>query len=189
MTTKVLAAVWLLASIAASVRMGLALPKPAVSEAVDTASAMFLPGQTTHGHYQIELKCQACHDRGGGVRESSCTDCHGESLAASRDIHPKKKFEDPSNVHLLTIIDARSCVACHAEHEPTRTHEMGVSIPNDFCWQCHQDVAEERPSHEGMAYDSCSNAGCHNYHDNSALYTRTSSRSISTNPRTWRRKP
>ena len=133
-------------------------------------SKAFLPGETTHGHYQIELKCQACHDRFGGVREESCTECHGQALAAARDTHPKSKFDDPVNAALLTVVDARSCIACHEEHAEDRTHEMGVSLPTDYCWQCHQDVAEQRPSHVGMEFDSCATAGCHNFHDNQALY-------------------
>jgi mono/diheme cytochrome c family protein len=31
-------------------------------------------------------------------------------------------------------------------------------------------VAEDRPSHKGLAFNTCANAGCHNYHDNTALY-------------------
>ena len=47
---------------------------------------------------------------------------------------------------------------------------MGLSLPQDYCFHCHEDVAEQRPSHVGMTHDSCSTAGCHNYHDNKALY-------------------
>ena len=175
MVVRVLAAVWLVASVISTVRLSMALPKPADSSTVDAASDWHLPGETTHGHYQIELKCQACHDRGGGVREQSCNDCHAAALKAGRDTHPKSKFDDPSSTHLLTILDARSCLTCHEEHVSDRmramngTANMGVSVPDDFCWQCHEDVAEERPSHAGMAFDTCSNIGCHNYHDNRAL--------------------
>ena len=161
---------WIAASAVSSYRLAVALPASPGSDDVDPLSDWHLPGQTTHGHGQIELKCQACHDRGGGVREQSCHDCHGAALKAGRDTHPKKKFDDPSNAHMLTILDARSCLACHQEHAAERTAAMGVSVPGDFCWQCHENVAEDRPSHEGMAFDSCANVGCHNCHDNSALY-------------------
>lgn len=154
----------------ATAALGYALPAPTGSERVNEWSKAFLPGATTHGHYQIELKCQACHDRFGGVREESCNECHGKALAAARDTHPKSKFDDPANALLLTTINARSCVACHEEHAEGRTHAMGLSVPTDYCWQCHKDVSDQRPSHEGMAFDSCSTAGCHNYHDNQALY-------------------
>ena len=178
MPTRLLAAVWLVASVASAVRLAVALPQPAGSERTDALSDWHLPGETTHGHYQIELKCQACHDRGGGVREQSCVDCHGAALKAGRDTHPKSKFDDPSNAHLLTVLDARSCLACHEEHVADRIGQMaaradapmGVSVPQDFCWQCHEDVADDRPSHVGLAFDTCSNVGCHNYHDNTALY-------------------
>ncbi len=47
---------------------------------------------------------------------------------------------------------------------------MGVTLPEDFCWYCHQDIEEDRPSHNALPFDSCANAGCHNFHDNLALY-------------------
>lgn len=47
---------------------------------------------------------------------------------------------------------------------------MGVTLPDDYCFHCHEDVITERPSHDGLAFDSCASAGCHNYHDNRALY-------------------
>ena len=40
----------------------------------------FLPGETTHGHYQIELACGACHGDGFEGEEAiqkSCVRCHG----------------------------------------------------------------------------------------------------------------
>ena len=44
----------------------------------------------------------------------------------------------------------------------------------DFCVACHsegdQDVRWDRPSHADLAFDTCASAGCHNYHDNRALY-------------------
>ena len=62
------------------------------------------------------------------------------------------------------------CTTCHREHEPDHTGEMGVSLPKDYCYHCHQDVFEQRPSHKDFAFDSCNNAGCHNFHDNRALF-------------------
>ena len=47
---------------------------------------------------------------------------------------------------------------------------MGVTLPADFCHHCHAKVAEERPTHQGIAFDTCAAAGCHNYHDNRSLY-------------------
>ena len=47
---------------------------------------------------------------------------------------------------------------------------MGVTVPQDYCFHCHEDIAVDRPSHQGLAFNSCAIAGCHNYHDNSALY-------------------
>jgi predicted CXXCH cytochrome family protein len=47
---------------------------------------------------------------------------------------------------------------------------MGLTLPEDYCFLCHEDIADERPSHQGMGFDTCASAGCHNYHDNKALY-------------------
>jgi formate-dependent nitrite reductase cytochrome c552 subunit len=47
---------------------------------------------------------------------------------------------------------------------------MAVTLPDDFCAYCHQDIEEDRPSHKDMAFDTCAAAGCHNFHDNKALY-------------------
>ena len=134
------------------------------------ARRVLLPGQTTHGHYQIELACNACHTEFMGVKQDACLECHGADLKRDRDTHRASKFNDPTNADRLAILNAQDCVTCHREHVPDRTHEMGLSLPADFCFHCHEDVAEQRPSHIGMKHDTCQNAGCHNYHDNSALY-------------------
>ena len=142
----------------------------AAPENTNSINDWYLPGKTTHGHYQIELKCSACHDASGVVQEQSCLDCHARDLKLSKDTHPKSKFADPTRVVLLEKIDASNCLTCHAEHDPDRTHEMGLTVPIDYCWHCHEKVADDRPSHKGLAFNTCLNAGCHNYHDNSALY-------------------
>jgi len=132
--------------------------------------ALLLPGQTTHGHYQIELACNACHTPNMGVKQDACLSCHQEELKVARDTHPAKKFNDPTNAQRLEVLDAKKCITCHREHVPDRTHAMGLSLPTDYCYHCHQDVLEERPSHANFAFNSCATAGCHNYHDNRALY-------------------
>ena len=133
----------------------------------------FLPGQTSHGHYQIELACESCHTEPFGsekVIQNACLDCHKDELNQANDSHPVKKFTDPRNADRLAILDARYCVSCHKEHVPQHTRSMGVTLPDDFCEACHKDIAKERPSHKGMGFDTCASAGCHNYHDNKALY-------------------
>ena len=133
-------------------------------------SSAFLPGKTTDGHHQIELACDSCHTPFGGVRQQACLDCHRAELEASQDSHPEKKFADPRNAGDLARLDVRRCVTCHTEHRPELTAAMGLTLPADFCHHCHADIAEERPTHEGISFDSCASAGCHNYHDNRALY-------------------
>lgn len=134
---------------------------------------IFLLGQTSHGHHQIELACTSCHSSAFGgqeVLQDACMNCHGEALRAAQDDHPRSKFTDPRNADRLAEIDARYCVACHREHKPELTGEMGVTRPDDFCFHCHANIAESRPSHTGMEFNTCASAGCHNYHDNTALY-------------------
>jgi hypothetical protein len=139
---------------------------------IDKSSArqVFLPGETTHGHYQIEMACSACHTPSLGVQQDACLKCHAEELKRANDTHPPSKFNDPTNAERLAVLDARSCVTCHREHVPARTHPMGLSLPTDYCFHCHRDIEQKRPSHAGLAFTSCASAGCHNYHDNTALY-------------------
>ena len=132
-----------------------------------------LIGEATHGHHQIELACDACHtDPLGGpvVLQNACVDCHGDQLSQARDDHPKKKFTNPRNASLAETIDATKCVTCHTEHQLEHTGEMGLTVAKDFCFHCHEDVGENRPSHKGLTFETCGSAGCHNYHDNRALY-------------------
>jgi hypothetical protein len=137
------------------------------------ARAMLLPGRTTHGHHQIELACESCHATpfaGRDGLQAACEGCHAAELKAVRDTHPLSKFTDPRNADRLEKLDATRCVTCHVEHRPAITLAMGVTQPADFCFHCHAGIAKDRPSHAGVAFDTCNSAGCHKYHDNSALY-------------------
>ena len=134
---------------------------------------VFLPGSTSHGHYQIELACSACHTDSFADEsdiQKACTNCHAEELKQVDDSHPKSKFTDPRNADRVAKLDARQCVTCHTEHKPEITGDMGVTVPEDVCVVCHKDIAEDRPSHKGMEFNTCASAGCHNFHDNNALY-------------------
>lgn len=131
---------------------------------------LFLPNTTSHGHYQIEVACDTCHTPFAGVKQEACNQCHGEELTTVNDSHPRKKFEDPRNADRLTVLDALYCVTCHVEHQPERTLAMGVTQPVDFCFNCHAEIAKDRSSHQNFAFDGCAASGCHNYHDNTALY-------------------
>ncbi|MEL7049586.1 MAG: NrfA- nitrite reduction protein, partial [Pseudomonadota bacterium] len=102
--------------------------------------------------------------------EKTCKGCHAADLDASKDSHPIKKFRDPRNADRLEKLAANKCITCHTEHRPDVTHAMGVTLPEDYCALCHQDVGKNRPSHDGLAFNTCATAGCHNYHDNTALY-------------------
>lgn len=129
---------------------------------------LFLPGQSSDGHYQIEPACDACHTPLEGAKQEACMKCHGEELAKAGDSHAMKKFKDPHNAPLLEKLDASSCIVCHGEHQREHTRPAGVTQPLDFCIVCHEEVGKDRPSHRDLPIDGCS--ACHNYHDNRALY-------------------
>lgn len=134
---------------------------------------LFVPGATTAGHHQIELACEACHAKpwaGRDALQESCMRCHGAELKEARDTHPRSKFTDPRNAERAALLDAAQCVTCHVEHRPTMTRAMGVTLPDDYCVICHRDVGKERPSHAGARFADCTTSGCHNFHDNRALY-------------------
>lgn len=136
--------------------------------------SFLLIGRTTDGHHQIELACDTCHTSvfgGKDVLQNACVNCHGAALKAGNDAHPLSKFTDPRNADLTIGLDARYCVTCHREHRPGITRAMGVTLPDDYCFHCHQDIAKDRPSHAGLAFNTCASAGCHNFHDNRALYS------------------
>ncbi len=155
---------WFVLVIALGAYLGYALS----GEAEET----FMPGETSHGHHQIELACSVCHTPGMGVKQDSCNECHKEELERVDDSHPVIKFKDPRNAARLEQLDARYCITCHREHQEEITNSMGVTLPVDYCYYCHQSIGEERPSHADFKFDSCATAGCHNFHDNSALYER-----------------
>lgn len=167
---------WLAISfvVAGAVYAGLdSLGNPRPGKADLALRSWLLPGQTSHGHYQIELACTACHAGAFPSRDdvqAKCESCHAKDLKAVDDSHPRAKFTDPRNADRAALLDATYCVTCHVEHKPGITRGAGVTLPQDYCVICHKDVAKDRPSHQGMAFTSCTDAGCHNYHDNTALY-------------------
>ncbi len=135
---------------------------------------VFMPGPLSGGHHQIGVACGACHTDplgGGEVLQKACIDCHGKDRKKPFDSHPRSKFQDPRNADRLENINALTCITCHVEHRPDITAENGVTQPGDFCFHCHADVGDDRPSHQDMAFDTCNAAGCHNFHNNRALYT------------------
>lgn len=139
----------------------------------DQDRRVFVPGDTSHGHYQIEMACDSCHARsfgGAEVLQDACINCHGAELKQAKDSHPKSKFTDPRNADRVSQLDARYCATCHVEHKTEITGPMGVTVPDDYCFKCHQDIAEERSSHRDLDFKSCATGGCHNFHDNRALY-------------------
>ena len=132
--------------------------------------SIFQPGETSSGHHQIELACESCHTPFGGVRQDACLGCHQAELVLAQDSHDEARFNDPRFAGELAHLDVRQCITCHTEHRPEITGVMGVTLPADLCHRCHEAVGEERPTHRGLAFDTCATAGCHNYHDNRALY-------------------
>ena len=160
--------VWLVASVALAAWLG----RTMLGESTD--QTVFMPGPLTAGHHQLQLACTACHAEpmgGKDVLQEACVNCHGDDRKKPFDSHPVSKFKDPRNADRLGQIDALHCITCHTEHRPEITRRNGVTQPVDLCVHCHSDVAEERPSHEGMAFTTCADSGCHNFHNNRSLYT------------------
>lgn len=143
---------------------------------------MLLIGDTTDAHHQIELACETCHaappfasaSAAAKALNETCRNCHDEGLRAADDSHSRKLFRSPRMAVYLERLEVRLCTTCHLEHRPEITRAGAVTAAADFCAACHsegdQDVRKARPSHAGLAFDSCASAGCHNYHDNQALY-------------------
>jgi len=129
-----------------------------------------VPGAMSRGHYPIESRCDLCHTPLHGVKADACMSCHADELERVDDSHPPSKFRDPRNADRLAKLDARSCVVCHVEHRPELTLAMGVTQPIDYCNHCHADIAQERPTHAGLGFATCQDAGCHNFHDNRSLH-------------------
>ncbi len=142
----------------------------------------FMPGDTSGVHHQIELACETCHTSDDFASQKTvrkdinktCVTCHKDELKASNDSHPIKKFKNPRMADYWERIDARFCTSCHSEHQPEITLAGLVTLPSDFCVACHsqgdQDVRVNRPTHTGLEFDTCASSGCHNFHDNRALY-------------------
>jgi hypothetical protein len=169
--------IWLGSSLLASLVLGLGIDFQVRAEGalVTTVRAWFAPAQVFAGHAQFGLQCVACHGdvamAGRQAMQDKCIACHPRNDDnRAENSHPRQKFEDPSNIDRLRQIDALHCATCHGEHRPAAAHHVGLSIPRDFCRACHADVAKDAPSHAGMDYSSCSNAGCHSYHDNRGTY-------------------
>lgn len=165
--------IWSIGSLIAAGGLYLSMSRPDVMQQSPVQRTVFLPGETTDGHYQIELACNECHGASftdQASMQDACVGCHGPELDLVDDSHPQRKFTDPRNVERVAALDARWCVTCHQEHRPEVTATMGLSLPGDYCYRCHEDVGDERPTHQGLAFDSCATSGCHNFHDNRALY-------------------
>ena len=141
-----------------------------------------LIGETTGVHHQFEIACETCHaaepfstpKKTAKKLNKTCLTCHKDELKASNDSHPRKKFKNPRMADYWEKIDARFCTSCHIEHKPEITRTGAVTLAMDYCVACHsegdQDVRKNRPSHAELSFDSCATAGCHNFHDNRALY-------------------
>ena len=139
-------------------------------------------GRTSDAHHQIGMACETCHAApvfaaaatAWKALNETCRNCHEDELEAAEDSHPRKKFRGPRMAAYREKLDARLCTACHVEHRPEITRASAVTVAADFCAACHaegdQDVRAARPSHADLSFESCASAGCHNYHDNRALY-------------------
>ncbi|MBX2814025.1 MAG: cytochrome c3 family protein [Myxococcales bacterium] len=164
---------WAIGSLLSFIGLGLLMTSPNHISLFANSRTLLLPGRTTDGHYQIELSCESCHSApftDVNALQDACIRCHGEELSRVEDSHPRAKFTDPRNADRVAKLDARWCITCHREHQPEVTSAMGLSLPTDYCFACHENVGSDRPTHKDLGFETCSINGCHNFHDNQALY-------------------
>lgn len=130
--------------------------------------SIFLPGETSDGHYLFEASCNSCHEGFKPVTNETCNRCHEAELA--EDAHGPKKFRDPRWAELLTELDVLTCTACHQEH--VYMFGRGVHLQPDLCMACHEGIIQgDLASHTGFEPDGCWTAGCHNFHDHRSIST------------------
>jgi len=137
--------IWSIGTALAAIGVTMLMFRPDFLEGAPIERTVFLPGETTDGHYQIELACDACHGEAFADTEAmqaACVECHGAELKRVDDSHPQRKFTDPRNADRVASLDARWCVTCHQEHRPELTSTMGLSLPGDYCYRCHEKVGE-----------------------------------------------
>lgn len=128
--------------------------------------AVFLPGETSEGHFLLEVSCQSCHDGFQPVSNDTCMRCHEAELA--EDVHPPQKFLDPRWANLKERLDVTTCTTCHAEH--VHMFGRGVHLQPDLCMACHEGIIQgDLASHDDFSRDGCWTAGCHNFHDHRSI--------------------
>ncbi|MGD1941287.1 MAG: cytochrome c3 family protein [Leptolyngbyaceae cyanobacterium] len=129
---------------------------------------VFLPGETSVGHYLFEASCSSCHEGFKPGSNENCNRCHQAELA--EDKHGASKFRDPRWAGELAKIEALTCTTCHNEH--VHMFGRGVHLQPDLCMACHEGIIQgDLQSHDGFAADGCWTAGCHNYHDHRSIST------------------
>ncbi len=129
---------------------------------------VFLPGETSEGHYLFEASCWSCHDGFKPVSNENCNRCHEAELA--EDAHGPKKFRDPRWAAELDKLAVLTCTTCHEEH--LHMFGRGVNLKPDLCMTCHEGIITgDLKSHDGFSPDGCWTAGCHNFHDHRTIST------------------
>ncbi|MEO0533642.1 MAG: cytochrome c3 family protein [Cyanobacteria bacterium P01_A01_bin.123] len=129
---------------------------------------VFLPGETSVGHYLFETSCNSCHEGFKPVSNDTCMRCHEAELV--EDEHGTQKFLDPRWAEDLAKLEVLTCTTCHNEH--VHMFGRGVNLQPDICMTCHEGIITgDLKSHDGFAADGCWTAGCHNYHDHRSIST------------------
>ncbi|MEM7770457.1 MAG: cytochrome c3 family protein [Cyanobacteria bacterium P01_E01_bin.6] len=129
---------------------------------------IFLPGETSEGHFLFEASCASCHEGFKPVTNETCMRCHEAEMAD--DKHGPKKFRDPRWAADLEKLEVLTCTTCHNEH--VHMFGRGVHLQPDLCMACHQGIIEgDMQSHDGFTPDGCWTAGCHNFHDHRSIST------------------
>ena len=129
---------------------------------------IFLPGETSEGHFLFETSCASCHEGFKPVTNETCMRCHEAEMV--EDKHGPKKFRDPRWASDLEKLEVLTCTTCHNEH--VHMFGRGVHLQPDLCMACHQGIINgDMQSHTGFSPDGCWTAGCHNFHDHRSIST------------------
>ena len=159
------------------------------------SDTIFAKGRIQSGHQDIA--CRDCHTKSRGttrqqlqanarylvglrdnptdigyskVTSAQCLSCHERP----NERHPIYRFQEPRFHEARSKIEAASCIGCHSEH-----HDKKVYVDPGFCQACHDDLRLKAdpvdvPHHEiieNQDWDSC--LGCHDFHGNHRMKTKT----------------
>jgi hypothetical protein len=104
------------------------------------SDAMYNPGAISQHHTQFASDCAQCHEKPSKALAGATVkfDNHGIDQRCEK-CHAGHSFHEPN------VVNARSCTACHQEHQGSGS----MAAPTDAqCLKCHGDAHEMQASAE-----------------------------------------